>query len=478
MGGSSGGGIPGLSPAEQQQMALQNQLLDLQIQDEMRKRADDAYKSSPTYLNQQADERSAQGQRDYTTAKTQALLAGQNNIKNAFMELGQPDLAAPYLAALQADANNMKYTVGARAGTSSTPYDESNWNEAAYLAANPDVAASVSRARASGQGFMSGLEHYQTHGKAEGRALSVPNTSIGADTWDDPSSLATKDYIGDAINNIRLGRKDTAFSDASTRAKNQLTAMGLDQDTYGLLGGRLDTALNNAYSNAGLSSNDYTGVFDPNAILNSVLDTQRLANRGGYVTQARSAFSGYDPLTAFDDTSDDSYINDIVSRQYGDAASALERARARGALTDTGFNAGLNYLGEQKGTALSNAQTLGGSVLTRNRDTLSGIQSKASYDAGNWDFGQSAFDANKYLDQYKSKQSELQGSLGNDISNALAGQNWFNVGDVLTKAGYAQGAQNTKSLASGYDTPALSALASERDKRAASGRGLGGAGVF
>lgn len=43
------------------------------------------------------------------------------------------------------------------------------YEEQAYLAANPDVAAAVARGQ-----FKSGLEHYQQHGRPEGRRLQPP----------------------------------------------------------------------------------------------------------------------------------------------------------------------------------------------------------------------------------------------------------------------------------------------------------------
>jgi hypothetical protein len=253
--------------------------------------------------------------------------------------------------------------------------------------------------------------------------------------------------------------------------------MGLDADTTAKLHGLYDTKLGTAYTNAGTASNDYTGVFDPDAILNSVVDTERSSKRGGYTTATRAAFGGVDPEKDFADTADDSYINDIVGRSFTDAHSALDRAKARGSLTDTGYGAGLSYLGDQNTAALTNAQALGGAVLTRDRGTLSGIKNDALTTAGGWDFGQK-FDPNSYLDQYNTKKGSLTEGLGGEISNALAGQKFFDVGDVLTKAGYAQGAQNVNPLQSGFQTPALGALQAERDKNRGSPRGLGGTGVF
>lgn len=461
--------------------AKQGKLLDLQIADVLQTRADDAYKQSPEYLNLIAQGTSNQGRREYGTAKSSALTTGQNNIKNAFKELGEPGLAAPYLALLQKDAEGLDYHQGApaEAHTSNSvgAFTMDNFNEQQYLAANPDVAAGVADGR-----FVSGAQHFQLFGQQEGRqGAQLSNTTVspvGQDWWDDPSSLATKDYgVSDAINTIRTGRKNTAFDTAKGTATSRLGAMGLDDATTAQLSGLVGNKFQSIYDTAGTSANDYSGVFDADAVLNSVLGTERTGRRGGYSTAVNAAFNGVDPTTDFADTADDQYINDIVGRQYTDATSALERAKARGSLTNTGYSSGLAYLGDQRNTAMSTAQTLGGAVLARDRGELSGIKSKAATDAGAWDFGQT-FDPNKYLTDYTNKKTALSEGLGGEISNALAGQNWFNVGDVLTKAGYAQGAQNVKPLQSGFDTPALAALGDERKKNSAAGRGLGGTGVF
>jgi hypothetical protein len=470
MGGSSGGGYSAPTQQELQQQTLQNQLLQMQIADEMSKKQQQTYEQSAPYVNAQAAEKSAAGLRDYTTAKTNALMAGQNNIKNAFNDLGEPGGATPYLAALQADADKLSYHAGADAVT--TP--SGSFDEATYLAANPDVAAAVAQGK-----FASGKAHYDAIGNTENRQGTTGSATSphGTDWWDDPSTLATKDYIGNAISDIRTGRKDTARDTAASLGQQRLAGMGLDADTTSLLSNLFNTQLGTAYTNAGTSANDYSGVFNADAILDSVTSQERNARRTGYTNQTRALFGGVDPNSDFDDTADDSYINDIVGRSYSDAFNSLERAKARGSLTDTGYNAGLSYLGDQNKTALSTAQTLGGAVLERDRGALSGIKNNALTTAGGWDFGQS-FDPNKYLTDYATKKGSLTEGLGGEISSALAGQNWFNVGDVLTKAGYAQGAQNVKPLQSGFQTPALATLQDERKKNAASERGLGGTGVF
>jgi hypothetical protein len=67
------------------------------------------------------------------------------------------------------------------------------WNEAAYLAANPDVAANV---RAGG--YRSGLEHYQQAGINEGRRLGfTPKSTRGADFGRYTRDFSMQDFEAD-----------------------------------------------------------------------------------------------------------------------------------------------------------------------------------------------------------------------------------------------------------------------------------------
>lgn len=442
--------------------------------------------------------------------KTRAL----DSVRSQFANIGNAAGADPYLAAIEKDYGGLQYRDGTDysvdpnyvAPAAAGPADTS-WNEQAYLAANPDVASSYGFGRRGEPAyFQSGLDHYNRIGKNENRSGVTPGyggtplpaaaatnkpTYVGGtnDTYDNPDQFVDKDYgtyagVVDAtgkqaqtIAGIRQGRKDTAFSESLNATNNRLYGMGLGADDQNLLYGNIRKKYDSLYNTAGTSADDYTGAFDGNAILDDVLNTERTGRRGTYGVQARTAFNGIDPNKDFADTADDGYISDIVGRQYGDAEGALTRARARGALTDTGYTAGLNTLGDARTAGTATANALGGAVLTRNRGELEGIKSKAVTDAGAYDFGQT-FDPGSYKSQYDTKKASLTSGLGGEISSALAGQNFFDVGDALTKAGYAQGAQNTNALTSGFTTPAGAAIAGAKDKDKTATRGLGGTGLF
>jgi hypothetical protein len=80
----------------------------------------------------------------------------------------QTQLQEPFRQAGMSAQNQLLTYMGL--GLPQTGFDgSSQWNETAYLKANPDVARAVAAGRQS-----SGLAHYQRHGRAEGRPLGVP----------------------------------------------------------------------------------------------------------------------------------------------------------------------------------------------------------------------------------------------------------------------------------------------------------------
>lgn len=432
--------------------------------------------------------------KDWNTSRTTNYNNARAGIQQQFADLGMPDASAPYLAALQADYDRMQYTPG-----TDYSYDPNStaisgaWDEQAYLAKHPDVAANIAATNANPgrvsdpNYWHSGLDFYNAIGRSSpgymepnyGKA-DVGQGIIGgtADSYDDPNQFLTKDYgVNQFLTGVRQDRKNTAFNTAKGLASTRLGGMGLSESDMAALTPQLDTKWQSLYNQAGTSANDYSGAFDANAVLDSVLGNERTGRRNQYTTAAKSAFSGLDPNVALADTADDQYINDILGTKYNDAFGAVDRAYKRGALTDIGYKSGLDTLGKQKSAAESTAQTLGGAVLTRDRGTLSGIKDQALSDAGGWDFGQS-FDAGKYTGQYADKLSGIQSGLGGEISSALQGQNFFDVGEALNSAGYAQGAQNTAPLTSGYTTPAAAAIAGAKDRNKPNSRGLGGTGLF
>jgi len=98
-----------------------------------------------------------------SAAQTQANAANQATAAQQAALEKQLAVSAPYSQAGLVSQNRLMDLLGMQ----SPNFGPGNpWNEAAYLKANPDVAAAV----ASGQ-FGSGLEHYKANGINEGREL-------------------------------------------------------------------------------------------------------------------------------------------------------------------------------------------------------------------------------------------------------------------------------------------------------------------
>jgi hypothetical protein len=449
---------------------------------------------TPAQLNALRQSQRTTQMKDWTTSKDTAYNTQRQSIQRQFADLGMPDAAAPYLSALDSDYKSAAYTPGTDYSLDpANPGSSGAWNEQAYLAQHPDVASNIASTNANPKSvsdpnyWHSGLDFYNAVGKSSpgyevpgyGKADVAPGMLGGTpDTFTDPNQFTTKDYgVDGAVTGIRQGRKDAAYGTANQTLDQRLSGLGLGEADTNLLRTGATNKLQSLYNTAGTSANDYSSVFDPNAVLDSVMGTERTGRRQQYTTAAKSAFNGLDPSLQLGDTADDQYINDIVGSSYSDALGGVDRAYKRGALTSTGYQAGLDALGKQKSAADATAQTLGGAVLTRDRGALSSIKDSAVTDAGGWDFGQS-YDPSKYTGQYNDKLGEVQGGLGGEISSALQGQNFFDVGEALNKGGYAQGAQNTNALTSGYTTPAAAAVAGARDKNKTDTRGLSGTGLF
>ena len=104
------------------------------------------------------------------------------------------NLNAPFRAA-GGQAENKLLTLLGLQPTSFGPGNE--WNEAAYLKQNPDVAAAVARGE-----FGSGLEHYQQNGINEGRTLGFAQAGTtggtgGADFGKYAKDFSMKDFQAD-----------------------------------------------------------------------------------------------------------------------------------------------------------------------------------------------------------------------------------------------------------------------------------------
>lgn len=251
-----------------------------------------------------------------------------------------------------------------------------------------------------------------------------------------------------------LSRRGIAGDDLNYILANAIGAgnRAVPNDTSAL--GRFDTNVN-AY---------FTDDLLANAIANA--ESER---RQQYTTTARNAFAPGRENNIFTYTMDDPYIESVLADQRTDAQSMLDRARARGNLDQSGYDAGLARLEALTKSGRAEADRIGNSIIDTNRQALRNIGNTAISDAGSYTLGGN-WSMDPYNTDWLDTRRRLTGSLEGDVRSALEGQEFFDLTDLLTQAGIKQGAQNpTQSNAD-----AVAARQAIRD----SNRGIGGTGTF
>jgi hypothetical protein len=167
------------------------------------------------------------------------------------------------------------------------------------------------------------------------------------------------------------------------------------------------------------------------------------------------------------DSFDDDIINKIYEEQYGGALDTVLRSKARGTLSDAGFNYGTKQLDTMGQSVKSNLQSLGGNVLGNYRKELDSLAGKAYDSAASFDLGET-YDPMQYKGQIDTKFNDLKGRLEGDLRSTF-GDGLFDVSSVISKAGRNQG-----STSGGNVMDVLAA----REKKKDIERGLGSQGSF
>jgi hypothetical protein len=194
------------------------------------------------------------------------------------------------------------------------------------------------------------------------------------------------------------------------------------------------------------------------------------AKRKEYAGQVENTFgSDYGQRNISSGLLDDT-INQILSEQKNDAATYLDRGRARGIYNDVGYNAGASRIGTASEAGRSKLYSLGHSVIDKYRSDANSVRDKAYSAANAWTDGQN-FSLDPYINQGNEVINNAKQFGGGDLRNAFGGTKLFDFGDINNRAGQAQGAINTR------DTDVLGAI-SARKKANSFGRGLGSQGAF
>lgn len=204
-------------------------------------------------------------------------------------------------------------------------------------------------------------------------------------------------------------------------------------------------------------------------VINNILTEAENNNRTGFTNQVNNVFTPGIERRYVPDTADDSYINEILAGQRGEADTSLDFARKRGQLNDFGYSGAQSKLGEQDTSARTTLDSLGNSVLGKARDRLTGVKDKAYAAANSTTLGGPEFDVNPFLQEFGDTGVNINENLKGDLLNALGGTKLFNVNDILLSGSRQQGPQNL--------TTATPSLVPPKSKSAID-RGLGSGGSF
>lgn len=260
---------------------------------------------------------------------------------------------------------------------------------------------------------------------------------------------------------------DAAVGGARGSAATALTQRGLDPNEFNpLINAEIDR-IRTTVPDLAESPGTY---FSPD-LADVVLGREENARRTRYGNEANSYFTPSYATNAYADTMDDSILAAILGEQRNSAQSAVERARARGTLNDQGYNAANKRLESAASAGNATLQTLGGTVISRNRQSLGNIGDEARTSASAYTLGGSPFDLGTYKSRAEGTQSDLNSRFEGDIRGATAGANLFDLGDIIGYGSREQGAQNNQ------NSPLAEVLA-QRETSRRTNRGLGTQGSF
>jgi hypothetical protein len=235
------------------------------------------------------------------------------------------------------------------------------------------------------------------------------------------------------------GRLSSAYAQAQNYGSSKLASLGINDD-YGILSA-YQSALDKAKT--GIPELDPSpGSYFTNSLWDTALGEQRTAARNkltkAYETQVPSDYA----TTYIPDTTDDALINAIIGGQYTDASAALERAKSRGTLNDTGYGTATKALSDAKAGAIAKANEQGMGVLETGRTSLKDIDKEARTNLSNWDFG-SSYDPSSYTSKLKNATTSFTSGLEGKLRNAFGDTNFFDTEALIAKGGKGQGAVNT-----------------------------------
>lgn len=265
----------------------------------------------------------------------------------------------------------------------------------------------------------------------------------------------------------RVGR---GYDDAVRFGDTSLGAKGVQGQYADQVRNLYRASLDRARSGAPEIVNDTSTLFTP-TLYDDAYSTVRSTARSGLNKNLDEFMGNGFEYNAFQDNSDDDYINSILGDQKTEAQAALDRAKARGQINDVGYGTGLKELGNQEIAGRAKANQLGLGVLSGYRKGLGDYNTSQRTRVDNFDLGDN-FDVGGVKNRFDQTVGGYKGGMQGDILAALGGQNFFNTDTLVGKAGNASGVTNNSPLGGTNQQTGL--LGQPIGNTTASGGGLGG----
>ena len=259
-------------------------------------------------------------------------------------------------------------------------------------------------------------------------------------------------------------KRQQALAAARLNIQQELQRRGMPTNSYLT---DFDSYLNNI---ANTYQGEDLGSYLPSTLAGDVLTGIQNRSRNDYRGQVQNTFGQNSGIDAIPDTFLDSTINDILSTQFGNAQSTLDRGRARGIYNDRGYQAGQASLANQRSQASAKLNTTEGDILSGYRSRLGDVRNNAFNAATGYQLGDS-FDIGEYLRQKDSIVGEANTNAEGQLRSAIGSTPLYDFGSIGNAAGQAQGVVNLNNL------DVRESLASRR-ARSMQGRGLGSQGAF
>ena len=231
-------------------------------------------------------------------------------------------------------------------------------------------------------------------------------------------------------------RLSSSYSTALDEARQYFTQMGLDPEQFM---GAISQGANSRKSSVpeldGSPGSYFSGL--GNTVFDQLTTAERAKAGRGIDAFAGAGFDS----RLISNESDDATIQAILGEQEQERRSYADNLRARGVVTDTGYNSALESINKQRFGVQNNIDEISRAVLEGGRSNLRGIASEGRTGAANVNLGQ-AFNPEDFFSRINTEASGFLENLGSNVRSKI-GENFFDMSSILTNAGRGQGAQNT-----------------------------------